>query len=133
MTMLGDTVATRRGFLKGAAAAAAAAAVRHPAGAWAETRPLETVRLSAKTVAVRGPDANAVAAAGGDGVILVDGGSENWSPALLATVDQTFASQPVRALFNTHWHREQTGSNVALGRRGAKIIAHENTKLWLGA
>jgi cyclase len=35
-------------------------------------------------------------------------------------------------LFNTHWHCENTGSNEALAKAGAKIIAHENTKLWMG-
>jgi cyclase len=40
---------------------------------------------------------------------------------------------PVQALFNTHWHLENTGSNETLGKAGAKIIAHENTKLWMGA
>ncbi|HYR87685.1 MAG TPA: MBL fold metallo-hydrolase, partial [Terriglobia bacterium] len=31
----------------------------------------------------------------------------------------------------THWHPEQTGSNERLGKAGAAIIAHENTRLWL--
>ena len=38
---------------------------------------------------------------------------------------------PVHTLFNTHWHPEQTGSNEQLGKAGATIIAHENTRLWL--
>jgi glyoxylase-like metal-dependent hydrolase (beta-lactamase superfamily II) len=38
---------------------------------------------------------------------------------------------PVRTLFNTHWHPEQTGSNLSLGQTGATIIAQENTRLWL--
>ena len=36
-------------------------------------------------------------------------------------------------LFNTDWHPEHTGSNETLGKGGAKIIAHENTKQYLGA
>ena len=40
-------------------------------------------------------------------------------------------SGPVRTLFNTHWHPEQTGSNEKLGMAGATIIAQENTRLWL--
>src|SRR5207249_9407309 len=39
----------------------------------------------------------------------------------------------IHAVFNTDWHLENTGSNETLGKAGAKIIAHENTKLWLGA
>jgi cyclase len=37
----------------------------------------------------------------------------------------------IRTLFNTHWHPEQTGSNIALRQQGATISAHENTRLWL--
>jgi glyoxylase-like metal-dependent hydrolase (beta-lactamase superfamily II) len=44
---------------------------------------------------------------------------------------QATGSRKVQALFNTHWHPEQTGSNEALGRDGVKIISHVNTKLWL--
>ena len=98
----------------------------------AESPRLDAVRLSPRVLAVSGPDANAVAVEGDDGVILVDGGSAAWSDALLARVDAEFGSKPIRALVNTHWHPEQVGSNVALGSRGTEILAHENTKLWLG-
>ena len=39
----------------------------------------------------------------------------------------------IQVLFNTHWHLEHTGANESIGKTGAKIIAHENTKLWMGA
>ena len=38
----------------------------------------------------------------------------------------------IHTLFNTHWHWDQTGSNRTLGPAGTRIIAHENTRLWLG-
>lgn len=125
--------AGRRRFLQQSAAAAASAlALRCGYDARSQPAPLDLVQLSDRLLVVRGPEANSVAADGGDGVILVDGGHSSWSDALLARVDEAFAPAPVSALFNTHWHAEQTGSNVALGQRGAQIIAHENTKLWLG-
>jgi glyoxylase-like metal-dependent hydrolase (beta-lactamase superfamily II) len=37
----------------------------------------------------------------------------------------------VRTLVNTHWHPDQVGSNETLGKQGASIVAHENTRLWL--
>jgi glyoxylase-like metal-dependent hydrolase (beta-lactamase superfamily II) len=83
-------------------------------------------------LAVIGPDANSLAAEGEDGIVLIDGGSSSWSDGLLALVDDVFAPKPITALFNTHWHPEHTGSNVTLGGRGVQIVAHENTKLWLG-
>src|SRR5204863_637261 len=46
---------------------------------------------------------------------------------------EQFKGQKVTALFNTDWHLEHTGSNDAFRKAGAKIIAHENTKLWIGA
>jgi glyoxylase-like metal-dependent hydrolase (beta-lactamase superfamily II) len=74
---------------------------------------------------------NVLARTGLAGVVLVDGGSAATSPAILAAVAALPGGGPVRTLFNTHWHPEQTGSNEALGAAGATIIAHENTRLWL--
>jgi glyoxylase-like metal-dependent hydrolase (beta-lactamase superfamily II) len=125
--------ATRRAFLRGAAASVTSAlAFRFGRRAHAESARIDAVRLSPRVLAVFGPDANSLAVEGDDAVILVDGGSAAWSEALLARVDTEFASKPIRALINTHWHPEQVGSNVALGSRGSEIVAHENTKLWLG-
>ena len=123
---------TRRRFLHQSAALATVAFALPYGGALAQPKSLQTVRLSERTLAILGPEANSVAAAGDDGVVLVDGGRADWSAALLASVDEVFASKPISALFNTHWHPEQTGSNVALGQEGVEIVAHENTKLWLG-
>jgi len=130
---IAESGATRRAFLRGSAAAAAAASMlAFGRQGRAESPRLDAARLSPRVLAVYGPDANCLAVEGDDGVILVDGGSAAWSEALLARVDTEFASKPIRALINTHWHPEQVGSNVALGSRGSEIVAHENTKLWLG-
>jgi len=72
-----------------------------------------------------------VARIGSDSVLLVDGGLAERSASLLHAVAALPGGKPVRTLFNTHWHPEQTGSNLALGSAGATIIAHENTRLWL--
>src|SRR5262249_25643982 len=53
------------------------------------------------------------------------------SDALMKAVSALPGGGPVRTIFNTHWHPEQTGSNEQLGKAGATIIAHENTRLWL--
>jgi glyoxylase-like metal-dependent hydrolase (beta-lactamase superfamily II) len=73
---------------------------------------------------------NVVALTGADGTALVDGGSQRDSTALLEAVAR-LSQAPVRTLFNTHWHPEQTGSNERLGASQTTIIAHENTRLWL--
>jgi glyoxylase-like metal-dependent hydrolase (beta-lactamase superfamily II) len=74
---------------------------------------------------------NVVARTGASGVVLVDGASAATSDALLKAVAALPGAGAVRTLFNTHWHPDQTGSNETLGKAGAAIIAHENTRLWL--
>jgi cyclase len=94
---------------------------------------LETTRLSPRALFVKGPDSNVLVVDSSEGLILVDGGNESWSGKLLETIAENFPDRPYRALFNTHWHREVTGSNLALGQQGVEIIAHENTMLWESA
>jgi glyoxylase-like metal-dependent hydrolase (beta-lactamase superfamily II) len=63
--------------------------------------------------------------------MLVDGGSARGTDAIMKAVAALPNAGPVHTLFNTHWHPEQTGLNETLGKAGATIIAHENTRLWL--
>jgi glyoxylase-like metal-dependent hydrolase (beta-lactamase superfamily II) len=79
----------------------------------------------------QGAGGNVVAAAAPDAVLLVDGGLEEDSAALLAQVAAVTGGAKVQLLLNTHWHWDHTGSNAALGKAGATIIAHENTRQWL--
>lgn len=65
------------------------------------------------------------------GVLLVGGVAAEDSEALLTVLDEHTGGAPVKTVYNTHWHWDQTGSNEALAERGARIIAHENTRLWL--
>jgi glyoxylase-like metal-dependent hydrolase (beta-lactamase superfamily II) len=74
---------------------------------------------------------NAVARTDTGGVVLVDGGSTGTSAGLLSGAAGLPGGGTVHTLFNTHWHPEQTGSNLVLGEAGATIIAQENTRLWL--
>src|SRR5262249_19950088 len=52
---------------------------------------------------------------------------------LVKFLDKEFKGQHVTTLFNTDWHLEHTGSNETFRKSEAKIMAHENTKLWIGA
>ncbi|HEX5045761.1 MAG TPA: MBL fold metallo-hydrolase [Gammaproteobacteria bacterium] len=74
---------------------------------------------------------NVLAVTGPEGTALVDGGSAADSPALLRQVAALPNAGKIHTLFNTHWHPEQVGSNEALAKAGAAIVAHENTRLWL--
>jgi glyoxylase-like metal-dependent hydrolase (beta-lactamase superfamily II) len=75
---------------------------------------------------------NVLAAATGAGIALVDGGSAAQVDRLIGMLAALLPDAGgVHTLFNTHWHPEQTGSNEVLGKAGAAIVAHVNTRLWL--
>jgi cyclase len=130
---------TRRQLLKAALGGAAGIALSAPALRSLEARAQavsgagETVKLAEDLYLLRLPgEQNVVAQTAGNGALLVDGGSAAGSEALLKAVAALPGSGPVRTLFNTHWHPEQTGSNQRLAAGGTTIISHENTRLWLG-
>jgi cyclase len=116
----------RRQFLGALAGAAGASLCR------AEVSPLAATKLTDNFIQIAGAGSNVLAVTGSDGVLMVDGGLKERSADLLKLVAEQAGGRPVQTLFNTHWHPEHTGSNEALGKAGAKIIASENTKLWLG-
>lgn len=93
--------------------------------------PIATTALADNFFLLTGAGANVVAMRAPDGLVLVDGGFEKNATELEKAALKATGARGVQTLFNTHWHPEQTGSNERLGKSGAKIIAHENTKLWL--
>src|SRR5262245_50036425 len=127
---------TRRQILKAALGGAAGVLLGAPVlrlGAQAQgVSESDTLRLSDDLFVLRIPgEANVLAQTGGNGALLVDGGSARGSDALMKAASGLPGGGPVHTIFNTHWHPEQTGSNERLGKAGATIIAHENTRLWL--
>jgi len=69
---------------------------------------------------------NVLALSTSDGLILVDSGEPQSAAVLKAAL-----ATPVRTVFNTHYHLENTGSNETFGQAGTKIIAHERTRQWM--
>ena len=117
---------TRRTFLK--AATAGIAAAPHT---FAQSANVSTAQLAEDIHLLSGAGCNIIVRTGAEGVVMVDGGLPQNAAALAQAVAALPNGGPVRTLFNTHWHPEQTGSNQDLGMAGATIIAHENTRLWL--
>lgn len=110
----------------------ALSANRAHAGARKLPTPIIPVPIDDRLTLITGAGGNVVAARGQQGALLIDGGSAERSGDLLKMVLKVTASRRVPILFNTHWHPDQTGSNERLGKEGSRIIAHENTRLWLG-
>jgi len=101
-----------------------------PSALFAQAAALKAIKLSDDTLFVQGPTSNVLVVDSDEGLILVDGGHADWFSSLETTVSEHFPDRPYRALINTHWHADQTGANLSLGKQGVEIIAHENTLLW---
>jgi cyclase len=123
---------TRRSLLRGVVASAllprlALAKLGDPSAA-----SIVHTALSDSLHLFQGAGGNVVAATSAERVLLVDGGLAEDSSALLAAVAAACGGRKIDLMFNTHWHWDHTGLNAVLGASGVKIIAHENTRLWLG-
>lgn len=125
-------MADRRRFLQSGLAAAGCAALAPLYAPRARAAAsLRLVPLAGRLALVQGAAANIVVASSGQELLLVDGGAAGDSRALLNLLDQHYPGQKLRAVFNTHWHWDQTGFNATARARGVDVIAHENTRLWL--
>ena len=121
---------TRRQVLAATAGFAAAGTVRLGFGQPAGQR-LDVTELGHDLLLVAGAGANVVALGTPEGALLVDGGAAAHAAALQRALAERWPDRPVRILFNTNWREEHTGANQAVRAAGGRILAHENTKLWL--
>jgi glyoxylase-like metal-dependent hydrolase (beta-lactamase superfamily II) len=127
---------TRRDFLGILAGGAAGLSLRSLAFAQTPSsphNPISATPLGDNLIHFTGAGGNVVVVTAPDGLVMVNGGLQERSADLLQAIAERSGGKRVQALFNTDWHREHTGSNEALGKAGAKIIAHEHTKQYLGA
>ena len=99
----------------------------------AATAALTSIDLGNGLTLIQGAGTNVVVAEGSDGVVIVNGGSQDKADALLAEIKRLTHNKPVKALFNTNWRPEHLGLNYLLGQTGTPIYAHENTRLWQNA
>ena len=120
----------RRDILKGIALAPVMLALGSPLQA--ASAGLTRVDLGKGLSLLQGAGTNVVVAEGPDGVVIVNGGSQDKADALLAEIKRLTNNKPVKALFNTNWRPEHLGLNYLLGA-GTPIYAHENTRLWQNA
>jgi glyoxylase-like metal-dependent hydrolase (beta-lactamase superfamily II) len=111
----------RRGFLHALGGAAALGLSRAASG---QTSPTAT-KLTEKLTLITGAGNNIVALAGDGGSLLVDCGDVSHAKDVLKLAGS------VKTVLNTHWHLESTGANEAMGKSGAKLVSHVNTKLWM--
>jgi cyclase len=109
---------------------AAFGSVLLPVSANAVARP-ELVLLGGGVHLVLGTGTNTVLfqSSSSEQSLIVDPGSATTAAALSKLVSRRKRSTPT--IINTHWHPEQTAANDYFGKIGSRIIAHENTRLWM--
>jgi glyoxylase-like metal-dependent hydrolase (beta-lactamase superfamily II) len=123
----------RRNFMKLLAGGTATFALARRGLFAAGDSPITAEKITDNLTVLSGAGGNIVVLNNSEGLLLVDGTLPERASDLMKFLDERFKGQRVAAAFNTDWNLEHTGSNETLRKAGAKIIAHENTKLWIGA
>jgi glyoxylase-like metal-dependent hydrolase (beta-lactamase superfamily II) len=67
----------------------------------------------------------------GEDLLLVDTGAAGERDKLIERIRGAAGGSNVKTVFNTHYHRDQTGNNELFSAMGAKIIAHDRTRQWM--
>src|SRR5258707_13879408 len=76
------------------------------------------VPVSEGFVMLTGAGGNVLVRTASTGQVLVDSGAAELA-AVLKRLRELPGAGRVTTVFNTHWHREQVGGNLAFGRLGA--------------
>jgi glyoxylase-like metal-dependent hydrolase (beta-lactamase superfamily II) len=123
----------RRDLLGCGFAAALGLALPAGVGAFARPRGLQAWRLAEHLVVIDAGGSNVVLVSGAGEAVLIGGGKPAQARDLMRFIERETSRSVLPTLIDTHWHVAHTGMNELLGKRGARIIAHENTKLWMEA
>ena len=90
-------------------------------------------KLTGTLSVIDGGGANVTALSTGEGFVLVDSGAPGSGDAVMAALKGLAPNGKVQALFNTHYHMDQTANNEQFAAQGAKIVSQARTKEWMSA
>jgi cyclase len=112
-----------------ALALATALAIAPPAPAQQDFSKVEirAERLADTVWMLAGAGGNLAVCAGEDAVFLVDDQYAPLTEKIVAAIGR-ISPKPVKFVLNTHWHGDHVGGNEKLGKAGAVIVAHDNTR-----
>lgn len=98
----------------------------------AQEQDFDAVEITAEKITdsvymLKGMGGNIGVCVGEDGTFIVDDQFAPLTEKIVAAI-ATFAEEPVDFVINTHWHYDHTDGNENLGRAGAVIVSHENSR-----
>ena len=93
---------------------------------WASVE-ITPVKVADGLYMLTGRGGNIGLSVGADGAFVIDDQFAPLTDKILAAI-RTVTDQPVRWVFNTHWHGDHTGGNENMGKTGALIVAHDNVR-----
>ena len=88
---------------------------------------VEVIKLAEGIHMLMGVGGNIAVSNGADGVFIVDDDMPPIAAKIEAAV-RSIQDEPVRMVFNTHWHFDHAGGNKHFGEQGALIVAHDNVR-----
>lgn len=87
---------------------------------------MELIHLRDKIYYIKGNGGNIGVLSNKNGFLLVDDQFESIHQNIISTLKKIH-NAPVKYIINTHWHVDHTNGNEAFGKKGSKIIAHQNS------
>jgi glyoxylase-like metal-dependent hydrolase (beta-lactamase superfamily II) len=93
-----------------------------------EKAQIETIKVADGIYMLVGYGGNIGVSAGEDGILLVDTQFSELMEKIKSAIAE-ISKGPIRIVLNTNWHFDHAYGNEPLGKSGALIIAHENTRM----
>jgi len=89
---------------------------------------IQTIKVADGVYMLVGAGGNIGVSAGEDGILLIDTQFAELIEKVKSAITEINRGQ-IRIVLNTNWHYDHTYGNEPLGKLGAMIIAHENTRM----
>jgi glyoxylase-like metal-dependent hydrolase (beta-lactamase superfamily II) len=88
---------------------------------------IETVKVTEGVYMLVGSGGNIGVSAGENGILLIDDQFAQLFEKIKRAISN-FNGGPIRIVLNTNWHYDHVSGNEPLGKSGAIIIGHENSR-----
>lgn len=93
---------------------------------------IRTAEVADGVYAMEGAGGNLGLVVGDNGAFLIDDQYAPLTEKIQAAVAEV-TDQPIRFVFNTHWHGDHTGGNERLAEGGSLVVAHDNVRKRMSA